>query len=219
MHDAVSPQGDTVPAGDTPDPDGSFPPRACPAEGREHAGRAEAWFSRRTSNWRDWPLPQLMSRKHGQATRISVVIPARNEERAVGNVVGAVRAALMADVPLVDELIVMDSDSTDATAEVARRAGATVYRCREVEPGLGAYPGKGEALWKSLFVTGGDILVFLDADLTRWGTHFVTGLLGPLLADGEVRLVKGCYERLRSGDGGGIANDLGAGGRVTELVA
>jgi glucosyl-3-phosphoglycerate synthase len=181
---------------------------------------AEAWFSQRTSNWRDWPLPQLMSWKQGQATRISVVIPARNEERTVGGVVSAVRDALMAEVPLVDELVVMDSDSTDATAEVARRAGATVYRCREVEPALGAYPGKGEALWKSLFVTGGDILVFLDADLTRWGTHFVTGLLGPLLADGEVRLVKGCYERLRAGAGGDIADNQGAGGgRVTELVA
>src|ERR1700733_8618263 len=109
---------------------------------------AEAWFSRRTSDWRDWPLPQLTSWKHSQATRISVVIPARNEERTVGGVVGAVRDALMAEVPLVDELVVMDSDSTDATAEVAGRAGATVYRCREVEPGLGAYPGKGEALWK-----------------------------------------------------------------------
>jgi glucosyl-3-phosphoglycerate synthase len=217
MRDAVFPQRDTVPPGDTEDPDGSFPPSARPLEG-EHARRAEAWFSRRTSDWRDWPLPQLMSRKHRQGTRISVVIPARNEERTVGDVVSAVRAALMAEVPLVDELVVMDSDSTDATAEVARRAGATVHRCREVEPELGAYPGKGEALWKSLFVTDGDILVFLDADLTRWGTHFVTGLLGPLLADGEVRLVKGCYERLRASAGGDVADGVG-GGRVTELVA
>jgi glucosyl-3-phosphoglycerate synthase len=181
---------------------------------------AEAWFSQRTSHWRDWPLSQLMSWKQSQATRISVVIPARNEERTVGGVISAVRDALMTEAPLVDELVVMDSDSTDATAEVAWRAGATVYRCREVEPGLDAYPGKGEALWKSLLVTSGDLLVFLDADLTRWGTHFVTGLLGPLLADGEVRLVKGSYERLRAGADGDIADGPGVGGgRVTELVA
>ena len=91
-------------------------------------------------------------------------------------------------------------------------AGATVYRCRDVAPGLGTYPGKGEALWKSLLVTTGDILLFIDADLTRWGTHFITGLLGPLLDPAEeTLLVKACYDRARDGAAGG--------GRVTELVA
>jgi glucosyl-3-phosphoglycerate synthase len=106
----------------------------------------------------------------------------------------------------------MDSDSTDGTAASAARAGATVYRCRDVAADLGAYPGKGEALWKSLLVTTGDILLFVDADLTQWGPHFVTGLLGPLLdpAQGTL-LVKACYDRM--GDG------LAGGGRVTELVA
>ena len=110
----------------------------------------------------------------------------------------------------------MDSDSTDATAEVAAKAGAAVYRAREVAPDLGAFPGKGEALWKSLLVTNGDLLVFVDADLTHWGPHFVTGLLGPLLDDPEVLLVKGFYERLYAGSDGSVSAD---GGRVTELVA
>jgi glucosyl-3-phosphoglycerate synthase len=118
----------------------------------------------------------------------------------------------------------MDSDSTDATAGVAARAGATVHAARDVAPELGTYPGKGEALWKSLYVTKGDLLVFVDADLTRWGPHFVTGLLGPLLADPSVRLVKGFYERLfgrtplpdSAPDDGSASAD---GGRVTELVA
>ncbi|HEY6786280.1 MAG TPA: glucosyl-3-phosphoglycerate synthase [Trebonia sp.] len=183
--------------------------------------RAEAWLCRRTSHWRDWPVETLLSWKKHQGTRISVVIPARDEEATVGDVVGALRDELVLAVPLVDELVVMDSDSQDATAEVARRAGATVHRCRDVAPVLGAYPGKGEALWKSLLVTTGDILVFVDADLTLWGSHFVTGLLGPLLTplpcgDSETLLVKACYDRSvgDTPDGGTVG-----GGRVTELVA
>jgi glucosyl-3-phosphoglycerate synthase len=174
--------------------------------------RTEAWFRRRTSHWRDWPLEQLMAWKRGQGIRVSVVIPARDEEATVGAIAGAVRDAFMAGEPLVDELVVMDSDSTDATAEVAARAGAAVYRCRDVGEGLGAYPGKGEALWKSLLVTTGEIVVFVDGDLTRWGTHFITGLLGPLLDPAqETLLVKACYDRIGGGQAGG--------GRVTELVA
>jgi glucosyl-3-phosphoglycerate synthase len=137
---------------------------------------------------------------------------ARDEEPTVGAIVGAVAGAFMGEQPLVDELVVMDSDSTDGTADVAARAGATVHRCREVAEALGAHQGKGEALWKSLLVTAGDILVFLDADLTQWGTHFVTGLLGPLLDPAQqTLLVKACYDRVADGRAGG--------GRVTELVA
>jgi glucosyl-3-phosphoglycerate synthase len=159
----------------------------------DHAG---SWFRRQTSQWQDWPLQRLMRWKHDQGLRISVVIPARDEEGTVGGVVRVIRDAFMTEEPLVDELVVMDSDSTDSTAEVATRAGAAVYRCRDVGPGLGAYPGKGEALWKSLLVTTGDILVFVDADLIRWGRHFITGLLGPMLdPDQETLLVKGCYDR------------------------
>jgi len=157
----------------------------------------------------------LAERKRRQETTVSVVIPARNEERTVANVVSAI-ARLKAETGLVDELVVLDSDSTDATSEVAAEAGATVFRAREVAPELDAYPGKGEALWKSLLVTKGDLLVFIDADLTHWGPHFVTGLLGPLLADPGTRLVKGFYERLFARTDGSISAD---GGRVTELVA
>jgi len=178
--------------------------------------RDEAWLRRRMSNWRDWPAERLLDWKEASATRISVVIPARDEEATVGSVVSVVLDELVLEAPLVDELVVMDSDSLDGTAEVAAQAGATVYRCRDVAPSLGTYPGKGEALWKSLLVTTGDILVFVDADLTRWGSHFITGLLGPLLSpDESVSLVKACYDRL----GDGTAVSVAGGGRVTELVA
>ena len=176
---------------------------------------ASAWLRRRTSRWQDWPAGRLAARKSDLGVSVSVVIPARNEERTVAQVVSAI-VALAADTGLIDEVVVMDSDSTDDTARVAADAGATVHRANQVAPDLGTFPGKGEALWKSLLVTKGDLLVFVDADLTHWGPHFVTGLLGPLLDDPRVLLVKGFYERLYQADDGSVTAD---GGRVTELVA
>jgi len=178
--------------------------------------RAGVWFRQRSTHWRDWPLDRLLESKQRQGARISVVIPARDEERTVAGVVTAIRQALVIDAPLVDEVVVVDSDSADATAAVATRAGATVHRARDIAPQLGSHHGKGEALWKSLLVTEGDLLVFVDADLTRWGPHFVTGLVGPLLDDPEVRLVKGCYARVTTARDGSTSSE---GGRVTELVA
>src|ERR1700692_2840779 len=137
-------------------------------------GFPAAWFRRRTSRWQDWPAEWLAEQKARQGTSVSVVIPARNEEQTVAEVVTALDRELVSGSGLVDELVVIDSDSTDATSAVAARAGATVYRAREVAPQFGSFPGKGEALWKSLLVTTGDLLVFVDADLTHWGPHFVT---------------------------------------------
>ena len=178
--------------------------------------RSSTWFGRRTSRWQDWPLDRLLAAKRQQGATISVVIPARNEERTVAAVVSAIGRALIDDVPLVDELVVMDSDSTDATAKAAASAGATVCRTAEVLPEAGSFSGKGEALWKSLAVTAGDLLVFIDADLTSWGPHFVSGLVGPLLAEPAVQLVKGFYTRVRTETDGSTSTE---GGRVTELVA
>jgi glucosyl-3-phosphoglycerate synthase len=178
--------------------------------------RTQSWLTRRTSRWQDWPQDQLLAAKQRLGVTISVVIPARNEQRTISGVVGSIAAALVTRVPLVDELIVMDSDSTDDTGEAAARAGAAVYRTAEVLPPAGSFPGKGEALWKSLLVSKGDLIVFIDADLTRWGPHFVTGLLGPLLADDHVQLVKGFYTRVFTDNDGSASAE---GGRVTELVA
>ncbi len=176
----------------------------------------DTWFGRATSRWQDWPPAALLAAKRRLGVSISVVIPARNEERTVAGVVGAISRSLVTRLPLIDELVVIDSDSTDSTAELAAGAGAKVYRAAEILPAAGTYPGKGEALWKSLHVTSGDLLVFVDADLTSWGPHFVTGLLGPLLADEQVRLVKGFYTRVWTRSDGSTSTE---GGRVTELVA
>lgn len=166
----------------------------------------------RASRWDDWTLPDLLEAKSRRGQRVSLVVPARNEAATVGAVVTRVREALMETVELVDEIVVIDSDSVDDTFDVATSAGATVHRAGEIRPDLGSHRGKGEAMWKSLFVTSGDLVVFMDADLLDWDTHFVPGLLGPLLDDEQVQLVKGFYDRP------GAEGPL-EGGRVTELVA
>ena len=152
---------------------------------------AARWYANSTHFWSTWTASDLVDAKNG--TTISVVLPARDEQGTVGDVVGAIRADLVDALPLVDEIVVMDSDSRDRTARVAADAGARVVACSDVVPELGMRPGKGEALWKSLFVTSGELLVFVDADLVDVGSHYVTGLLGPLLTEPHVALVKAFY--------------------------
>jgi glucosyl-3-phosphoglycerate synthase len=180
----------------------------------------DAWFDANTSSWWDHSLGDLLDAKAAGALTVSLVVPARNEAATVGDVVSRVREALVETTDLLDEIVVIDSDSTDDTYAVAADAGAVVHRSAEIRPDLGTVPGKGEAMWKSLFVTRGDVLVFMDADLLDWDTHFVPGLLGPLLTRPEIALVKGFYERPLLG-GGGSADPSAAyeGGRVTELTA
>ena len=180
---------------------------------------ARAWFQHRTTSATtaaDLDVPALLRGKRRGGHRISVVLPARNEAATVGRLVSELRERWIRRVPLVDEVLVVDSDSTDATASVARAAGADVVATAEVLPAHGTRPGKGEALWKSLAATTGDLLVFLDADLIGDVAHYVPGLLGPLLSDAQVHYVKGCYTRPLELDG--HARPIG-GGRVTELTA
>ena len=163
-----------------------------------------------TSEASDWPLDLLLQLKG--STRIAVVIPARNEAATVADVAGDILRDLGA---LVDEIVVIDSLSTDDTARVAAAAGAVVHSVTQIRPDLGIRGGKGEAIWKSQFVTDSDLIAFIDADLTDWGTHFVLGVLGPLLADPTVQLCRGFYDRVLHA-GGEVTLE---GGRVTELVA
>jgi glucosyl-3-phosphoglycerate synthase len=180
--------------------------------------RVRRWFDGATSRAADWPVPALQAAKAalGGNGSVSVVLPALDEEATVGGVVACV-VALADSTGLVDEVVVVDSGSTDRTAAVAAAAGAKVVAGREIMPTLGTRPGKGEALWKSLAATTGEVVVFVDTDLLSPRPEYVTGLLGPLFADPGVQLVKGCYDRPLAGDG----PDAGpvSGGRVTELVA
>ncbi|MEU8824281.1 glucosyl-3-phosphoglycerate synthase [Streptomyces sp. NPDC048636] len=176
----------------------------------------ERWLEHRSWSADDRPLDRLLAAKRDTGDTgdtVSVVLPALNEEATVGEIVTVIRRDLMdGAVPLVDELVVLDSGSTDRTAEVAAAAGATVVHRDAPLPRLPALPGKGEVLWRSLLATGGDIVCFIDADLREFDARFVSGVVGPLLTDPEVRLVKGMYDRP-------LGDAEGQGGRVTELVA
>lgn len=201
-------------------------PATAPATGRTTgpatgpATGTAAGSPHRPHRWTEWSPQTLLGHKARHGIRISLVLPARNEAATVGAIVARVRQELVEKHPLVDEIVVVDSDSVDGTAATARHAGAVVHAAGGIRPELGSRPGKGEAMWKSLFVTTGDVLVFMDADLTEWGPHFVSGLLGPLLTDERVQLVKGCYDRPRGSTAKGPHGAAPAeGGRVTELVA
>ena len=170
------------------------------------------WLAERTYHHSAFDPAALVAAKG--ATTVSVVLPALNEARTVGAIVTTFRA--LVDSGLVDELVVVDPGSTDGTDAAARDAGATVVYEADVLPDHGRVPGKGEAMWKSLAATTGDLVAWVDADVEGAGPEFVYGLLGPLLTDPAVRYVKGFYERpLAERD---RLRPTG-GGRVTELVA
>ncbi|MCP9958434.1 glucosyl-3-phosphoglycerate synthase [Streptomyces sudanensis] len=178
----------------------------------------ERWLGRRSWSVADRPIDRLLAAKRARGTTVSVVLPALNEEATVGEIVAVIRRDLMSEaVPLVDELVVVDSGSTDRTAEVAAGAGARVVARDDVLPRVPALPGKGEVLWRSLLVTEGDVVCFVDADLREFHADFVTGIVGPLLTDPDVEFVKAMYDRPFTGGPDGGAG--GQGGRVTELVA
>jgi len=172
----------------------------------------ERWLTTRSWSMTDRPLHRILAAKRATGQSVSVVLPALNEEETVGDIVAVIRHDLMQQVPLVDEIVVVDSGSTDRTAAVAAAAGARVVHRDEILPRIPAVPGKGEVLWRSLLVTGGDIVCFVDADLKEFSSDFVSGIVGPLLTDPGVDLVKAMYDRPL----GGAA---GQGGRVTELMA
>ncbi|MEU7511435.1 glucosyl-3-phosphoglycerate synthase [Streptomyces sp. NPDC042898] len=180
----------------------------------------ERWLDRRSWSVADRPMERILAAKRN--TKVSVVLPALNEEATVGDIVAVIRRELMSEaVPLVDELVVLDSGSTDRTAEVAAAAGARVVARDAILPRIPAVPGKGEVLWRSLMVTSGDVICFVDADLRDFSADFVTGIVGPLLTDPDVDFVKAMYDRPFGAEPDGLASGKtpGQGGRVTELVA
>lgn len=172
----------------------------------------DEWLARRTYRGADYDPAELAHRARAQGLRVSVCLPALNVADTVGPIVEALRLRLVEEVPLVSEIVVMDGSSADGTRAAAAEAGARVVMDQEVLPRLAPGRGKGEAMWKSLAVLSGDLVVWLDADVVGFDPSFVTGLLGPLLADPEVGYVKALYRR-----------SLGAreddGGRVTEICA
>ena len=177
----------------------------------------DKWFAENSYHADEFKdLQALLDLKRAQKLSISLALPALNEEQTVSKVIKTVKRALMDSVPLLDEIVLIDSDSTDRTRDIAHELGIPVFIHQRLLPDYGARRGKGEALWKSLFVTHGDIILWIDTDIVNIQPHFVYGLIGPLLLRPEIQLVKGFYQRpLR------VGNKLQAsgGGRVTELTA
>jgi glucosyl-3-phosphoglycerate synthase len=168
----------------------------------------------RTFRAGEFDADRLVGDKSGR--RVSLCLPARNEQNTVGDIVEAVRSALVDRVGLIDEVLVLDDHSTDRTAQVARDAGATVVPADQILPEYGQGHGKGGALWKSLYASMGDLVVWCDADVRNFDPSFVVGLLGPLIERNDISFVKGFYDRPVEP---GVAGSQGGGGRVTELVA
>ena len=177
----------------------------------------DKWFAQNTFQADEFAdLHHLVDLKQQQGLTISLALPALNEEATVGKVIRTVKQALMDKVPLLDEIVLIDSNSTDRTRQIAEKAGIPVYIHQELLPAYGARSGKGEALWKSLFVTRGDLIIWIDTDIVNIHPRFVYGIIGPMLINPEIQFVKGFYRRpLRVGD----KLQAGGGGRVTELTA
>lgn len=177
----------------------------------------DKWFAENTYHTNEFmDLERLMQLKEDQRVSISLALPALNEEQTVGKVIQSVKSTLMDQIPLLDEIVLIDSGSEDQTRKIAADLGIPVYIHQEILPQYGAFQGKGEALWKSLYVVKGDIIAWIDTDIKNIDPRFVFGILGPLLDNLNVRYVKGFYRRpLRQGD----KTVAGSGGRVTELTA
>lgn len=177
----------------------------------------DKWFVQNTFVSTEFAdLRRLVEAKERQGLRISVGLPTLNEEATIGRVIRAIRSRLVERFPLVDEIVVIDSDSEDRTREIARAEGVPVHIHSQILPDTGSYVGKGEALWKSLHVLSGDIIVWIDTDVSNAHPKFVYGVVGPLLLRPDLQFVKAFYRRPLRVDGELQAT---GGGRVTELTA
>ena len=174
------------------------------------------WFKKHTfhhSQFKD--VKRLIAKKKELGCTISLCFPTLNEEKTIGNEVRLLKKELMHRHHLLDEIVVVDSGSTDKTEKEARSAGADFYRASDILPHYRSYRGKGENLWKSLYVLKGTIICWIDSDITNIHPRFVLGLVGPLLEYPNLMYVKAFYRRpIR------IQGELHytGGGRVTELV-
>ena len=177
----------------------------------------DKWFAENTFHAGEFKdLDYLLHLKRERGLSISLALPALNEEKTVGKVIRTIKEALVETAPLLDEIVLIDSNSEDSTREIAQGMGVPVYIHQEVLPNYGSRRGKGEALWKSLYCTRGDIVIWLDTDIVNIHPRFAYGLIGPLLLRPDIQFVKGFYRRpLRVGD----KVQAGGGGRVTELTA
>jgi len=161
-------------------------------------------------------LERLVAEKKRKKLSISLCLPTLNEDKTIAKEIVIMKSELMTRYPLLDEIVVVDSGSTDRTREIAREYGADVYAAADILPQHGHFKGKGENLWKALFITRGDIIVYLDADIKNIHHRFVYALVAPLLLYDGIRYCKAFYDRPIA-TAKNVMRPTG-GGRVTELV-
>jgi nucleotide-binding universal stress UspA family protein len=186
-------------------------------ESRSIPARVERWFAEANFHHSEFgDLDRLVQLKAKQGVTVSLVLPTLNEGETIGPIVRRAMREMVERFPLLDEILVIDSASDDDTRKIAEDEGARVVQHPEVLSRYGSFRGKGEALWKSLYETSGDIVVWADTDVRNWHHRMVYGTLGPLLHEPRLQYVKGYYQRPIVE--GGVLKE-GGGGRVTELVA
>ncbi len=177
----------------------------------------DTWIKQNTFHYATFNnLNQLVDIKEQKQLKISLCLPTLNEEKTIAKEIVIFRSELMTRYPLLDEIIVIDSGSTDHTREIARDFGADVYEATDILPHLEPFKGKGENLWKALYITRGDIIVYLDADIKNIHHRFAYGLIAPLLLYEQIKFAKAFYDRPIAASDNKVRPT--GGGRVTELV-
>jgi len=172
----------------------------------------DKWFAENTFDAEEFKnIEQLVDKKESKGLTISLALPALNEEETVGNVIQIAKTEFMERYPLIDEIILVDSGSTDRTRDIAKKMGIPVYLNQEVLSNYGFRNGKGEVLWKSLYLTNGDIVFWVDTDIHNFNPKFIYGVLGPMIMDDRIKFVKGFYKRPIMGKNGIV--HPGGGGR------
>ena len=176
-----------------------------------------AWLKTNTFHYREFDdLSALVAAKARKKVTISLCLPTLNEEKTIAKEILIMKSELMSRYPLLDEIVVIDSGSTDKTREIAAAYGANVFEAAHILPHLEPHKGKGENLWKALYITKGDIIVYLDADIKNIHHRFAYALIGPLLLHDHIKYAKAFYDRPIA-TGKSKMRPTG-GGRVTELV-
>ncbi len=162
-----------------------------------------------------WDLLRLIEEKEKKGLTVSLCIPTLNEEKTIGKEVVLFKSELVDRYPLLDEIAVIDSGSTDRTIEVAASFGASVYLSADILPEMGFKRGKGENLWKAIYQLQGDIIVYVDADIKNIHPRFVYGLVAPIIYRPEIKYVKAFYDRPLA-----LSKEIrpSGGGRVTEIL-
>ncbi|MBK9714757.1 MAG: glucosyl-3-phosphoglycerate synthase [Kouleothrix sp.] len=184
---------------------------------RDLSATVDRWFAENTFSSAEFEdLRRLVALKQQQGLKISLALPALNEEETIGEIIAMTQRTLMEETPLLDEIVLIDSGSDDRTREIGQSYGIPVYIHQQILPQYGSFTGKGEALWKSLYAVSGDLVAWVDTDIRNFHPRFVYGLIGPMLREPRLAYCKGFYRRPIQ-QGQELAST--GGGRVTELMA